>query len=137
MPRKGSARADALRRAHAAKADRDAARQLCEAQIESALADYYQAAGLAARIRDTGRRRVGELLAESERTAGPQDTAAAEAIRRLRDLLGGIAETAELCGLTAAAVRDILSGHRPAGPDPGNAGRDSGPSSAGGVRHDR
>ena len=46
MSRRGSVRADALRRAHAAKADRDAARQLREAQIESALADYYLAAGL-------------------------------------------------------------------------------------------
>ena len=113
MPRRGSARADAIRRAHEAKAARDAARQHREALIESALADYYQAAALAGRIRDTARRRCEELLAEAERTAGPQDAAAAQAVRRLRDLLGGATETAELCGLTIAVVRDMLAGGTP------------------------
>ena len=119
MPRRGSARADAIRRAHEAKAARDAARQHREAQIESALADYYQAAALAERIRDTARRKCDELLAEAERAAEPQDAAAAQAVRRLRDLLGGIAETAQLCGLSTAAVRDMLAGR----PDVGTAGR--------------
>jgi hypothetical protein len=113
MPRRGSARADALRRAHAAKADRDAARQQREAQIESALADYYLAASLAERIRAAARRKAGELLGEAERTADPQDTAAREAVRRLRELLGGVSEIAELCDLPAARVRDILSDRGP------------------------
>ena len=112
MPRRGSARADAMRRAHEAKAARDAARQQREALIESALADYYHAAAIAERIRDTGRRKCEELLAEAERAAEPQDAAAAESVRRLRDLLGGIPETAQLCGLTATAIRDLLAGHR-------------------------
>jgi hypothetical protein len=30
-------------------------------------------------------------------------------VRRLRDLLGGNAEVAALCGLTPGAVRDILA----------------------------
>lgn len=110
MPRRGSARADAIRRAHEAKAARDAARQHREAQIESALTDYYQAAALAERIRDTARRKADELLAEAKRTAGSHDAASAAAVRRLRELLGGITETAQLCGLTAAAVRDTLAG---------------------------
>jgi hypothetical protein len=38
-----------------------------------------------------------------------KDAAAVEAIRRLRDLLGGVAETTELCGLPTATVREILS----------------------------
>jgi hypothetical protein len=114
MPRRGSSRADAIRRAHAAKAARDAARQHREALIESALTDYYQAAALAERIRDTARRKADELLAEAEQTALPQDNAGAGAVRRLRELLGGITETAELCGLPAAAVRDILAVHDPA-----------------------
>ena len=125
MPRRGSARADAIRRAHEAKAARDATRQHREALIESALADYYQAAALAERIRDTARRRCDELLAEAERTAEPQDAAAAQAVRRLRDLLGGIPETAQLCGLSAAAVRDMLA-DRQADQDasaPGHAAR--------------
>jgi hypothetical protein len=123
MPRRGSARADAIRRAHEAKAARDTARQHREALIESALADYYQAAAIAERIRDTARRKGQELLAEAERTAGPQDAAAAQAVRRLRDLLGGTAETAELCGLNAGAVRDMLAGHQAGQPDAGNHGR--------------
>ena len=66
MPRRGSARADAIRRAHEAKAARDAARQHREALIESALADYYQAAALAERIRGTARSKCDEVLAEAE-----------------------------------------------------------------------
>ena len=123
MPRRGSARADAIRRAHEAKAARDAARQHRETLIESALADYYHAAATAERIRGTARRKCEELLAETERTANPQDAAAAQAVRRLRDLLGGIPETAQLCGLSATAVRDLLA-DRPAGHDasaPGQA----------------
>jgi hypothetical protein len=122
MPRRGSARADAIRRAHEAKAARDAARQHRETLIESALADYYQAAAIAERIRDTARRKCEELLAEAERTAEPQDAAAAQSVRRLRDLLGGIPETAELCGLTVTAIRDLLAG-RPDGQRGGTADR--------------
>jgi len=139
MPRRGSARADAIRRAHEAKAARDAARQRREALIEAALTDYYQAAALAERIRDTARRKADELLAEAEHTVGPQDTAAAGAVRRLRELLGGITETAQLCGLATAAVRDILAG-RPAGQRedqaPGQAASEA-PPAAGDERHDR
>jgi hypothetical protein len=128
MTRRGSARADAIRRAHEAKAARDAARQRREALIESALADYYQAAALAERIRDTARRKCEELLAEAERTAEPQDTAAAQAVARLRDLLGGIPETAQLCGLTTTAVRDMLAGHQTGQQSgaPGRAARSEG-----------
>jgi hypothetical protein len=124
MMRRGSARADAIRRAHEAKAARDAARQHREAQIESALADYYHAAALAERIRDTARRKCEELLAEAERAAEPQDTAAAQAVRRLRDLLGGVPETAQLCGLTAAAIRDMLASGQPG--TPGRTARSDG-----------
>ena len=129
MPRRGSARADAIRRAHQAKAARDAARQHREAQIEGALADYYQAAAHAGRIRDAARRKCEELLAEGERTAAPQDAAVAGAVRRLRDLLGGATETAELCGLSTAAVREILGGRQSGQSDngsPGEAGRTEG-----------
>jgi hypothetical protein len=150
MPRRGSARADAIRRAHQAKAARDAARQRREALIESALTDYYQAAALAERIRDTARRKAAELLAEAERSVGPHDNAAAGAVRRLRDLLGGVTETAQLCGLTTATVRDILAGRDPgriadhddsqeAGPR-ATAGNQQAPGpqpAAGSDRHDR
>ena len=126
MPRRGSARADAIRRAHEAKAARDAARQHREALIESALADYYQAAALAERIRDTARSKCDEVLAEAERTAEPQDAAVGQAVRRLHELLGGTAETAQLCGLSAAAVRELLAGRQP-GRDVGTPGRTAAP----------
>jgi len=45
----------------------------------------------------------------------PHDDAAARAVRRLRDLLGEIPETAQLCGLTSAAVRAMLAGQPDAG----------------------
>lgn len=123
MPRRGSARADAIRRAHQAKAARDAARQRREAQIEGALADYYQAAAHAGRIRDTARRKCEELLADAERTAEPQDTVVAQAVGRLRDLLGGVTETAQLCGLTTAAVREMLGSRQAGRPDSGDPGQ--------------
>jgi hypothetical protein len=110
MPRRGSAKDEAIRRARAAKVARDAARQQREALIESALTDYYLAASLAEHARDLARRKADALLAEAERTAAPHDSGAAKAVHRLRELLGGTAETAQLCGLTATAVRDILSG---------------------------
>jgi hypothetical protein len=126
MPRRGTARADAIRRAHQAKAARDAARQHREALIESALTDYYQAAALAERIRDTARRKADELLTETERTVGTHDAAAAEAVRRLRELLGGITETAQLCGLSATAVRDILASRNSERTSGTGSGPDSG-----------
>jgi hypothetical protein len=133
VPRRGSARADAIRRAHQAKAARDAARQHREALIDSALADYYQAAALAERIRDTARSKCDELLAEAERTAEPQDQAAAQSVRRLRELIGGTTETAQLCGLSTAAVRDLLAGHQP-DQDP-RTPRQAAPPETNGDRH--
>jgi hypothetical protein len=41
--------------------------------------------------------------------AAPAAAASAQALRRLHDLLGGAGETAQLCGLTTTAVRDILA----------------------------
>jgi uncharacterized protein YcaQ len=120
MPRRGSARAAAVRRAHEANAARDAARRQREARIEGALADYYQATAHAEQIRAAARTKAEEVLAGAERDAGPQDAAAARAVRALRDLLGGIGETALLCGLSPVAVRELLSG-RPPAPDAGPA----------------
>ena len=115
MPRRVAARAEALRLALQAKSARDTARQHREALIESALADYYQAAAEAERVRDAARRKAAALLADAEHTAGPQAGVAANAVRRLRDLLGGITETAQLCGLTVPAARDLLAGRALAG----------------------
>ncbi len=107
--RRGTSRAEALRRAHEAKAQRDAARKQHEADIEAALADYYQATAEANRIRSAARRKADATLADAERAATGPDQATRDAVRRLRDLLGGTAEVAELCGISAAAVRELLA----------------------------
>jgi predicted phage gp36 major capsid-like protein len=109
VTRRGTSRAEAIRRAHEAKAQRDAARKQHEADIEAALADYYQAAEEANRIRSAARRRADATLADAERAATVPDMATRDAVRRLRNLLGGAAEVAELCGISAAAVRELLA----------------------------
>jgi membrane protein involved in colicin uptake len=114
-PRRSSARAAALRRAQEAKAERDAQRMLRETQIEAALADYYQATAEAERIRSAARRKADAAIAEAGRAAATPAAAAREAVQKLRDLLGGNAEVATLCGITAGAVRDMLASGRPAG----------------------
>lgn len=108
MARRGTSRAEAIRRAHEAKAQRDAARKQHEADIEAALADYYQATAEANRIRSAAQRKADTTLADAERAATGPDKAARNAVRRLRDLVGGAAEVAELCGISAAAVRELL-----------------------------
>ena len=114
--RRGSSRAAALRRAQAAKAERDAERMRREAQIEAALADYYQATTEAERIRSNARHKAEATLAEAEQTAAKPVAAARDAVRRLRDLVGGNAEVAALCGITTATVREILAAAHDTGP---------------------
>jgi len=109
MTRRGTSRAEAVRRAHEAKAQRDAARKQREADIEAALADYYQATAEASRVRSAAQRKADATLADAERAATGPEMAARDAVRRLRDLLGGAVEVAELCGITAAAVRELLA----------------------------
>ena len=111
---RSSARAAALRRAQEAKAERDAQRMLRETQIEAALADYYQATAETERIRSAARRKADATVAEAERAAATPAATAREAVRKLRDLLGGNAEVAGLCGITVSAVRDMLADGHPA-----------------------
>jgi hypothetical protein len=112
--RRSSERAAALRQAQEAKAERDAQRMLRETQIEAALADYYQATAEAGRIRSAARRKADAVVAEAERAVAAPAETAREAVRKLRDLLGGNAEVAGLCGITVGAVRDMLADGRPA-----------------------
>jgi hypothetical protein len=109
VTRRGASRAEAIRRAHEAKAQRDAARKQHEADIEAALADYYQATEEGNRIRSAAQRKADATLAAAERAATAPDSATREAVRRLRNLLGGAAEVAELCGISAAAIRELLA----------------------------
>jgi hypothetical protein len=109
MPAKGSARDHARRRAMQAKAARDQARKLREDQIAAVLSDYYLAAAQAQRLREQARHKADAILADGEKAARVPDASAAQAVRTLRDLLGGTAEVAGLCDLPRAAVRDLLA----------------------------
>jgi hypothetical protein len=124
MGRRGTARAEAVRRAHEAKSQRDLERRLLEQRIEAALADYYQATGEAGRIRAAAQRKADGITAAAEQSAAGSVTAARDAVRRLRDLLGGNAEVAELCGITPAKVREYLAGGAGTGPDSGDSPAD-------------
>ena len=115
MPSKGSARDNARRRAMQATAARDQARKLREDQIAAVLSDYYLAAGQAQRLRDQARQKADAVLADGEEAAQVPDASAAQAVRTLRKLLGDIAEVAELCDLTQAAVRSLLATPKGAG----------------------
>jgi hypothetical protein len=107
--RKIAARAAAQRRAQEAKAARDAENSRREDQIGAALADYYLATSQLEQIRAAARRKADRELAEAERAAAAPTAAAADAVCRLRELVGGNAEVAALCGITSAAVREMLS----------------------------
>jgi hypothetical protein len=133
MTRRGSsARAAALRRAQEAKAARDAERLRREKLIEAGLADYYEAAARAERVRAGAQRKADVVLGDAENTAGEHVAAARDAVRGLRDLLGGNAEVASLCGLTASAVRAMLAGGSPDGA-PRAAAAPRGPEPGAGV----
>jgi hypothetical protein len=109
MGRRGTVRAEAVRRAHEATSQRDLERRLQEERIEAALADYYQATGEAERIRTAARRKAEGITAAAGQAAAGSVVAARDAVRRLRDLLGGNAAVAELCGISTAKVREYLA----------------------------
>jgi hypothetical protein len=121
MGRRGTARAEAVRRAHEAASQRDLERRLQEERIEAALADYYQATGEAERIRSAARRKAEGITSAAEQAAAGSVVAARDAVRRLRDLLGGNAEVAELCGITTVKVREYLAARPGTGADPAAA----------------
>jgi hypothetical protein len=114
--RQGSIRAAAIRRAHQAKAQRDAERIAREREIEAALADYFEAVGQAAAIRSDARQKADKILAEAEAAAAPPRKASRAAVGRLRALTGSHADVAALCGLTVPAVRALLRDDDPQPP---------------------
>lgn len=122
MGRRGSSRrAAALRQAQQAKAERDAERALRERQIEIALADYFEAVAAAEQIRSDARRKADGLIEAAGQAAAAPQAAASKAVRRLRELTGTNGEVAVLCGMTVAAVREMLTATAPlagSGSDP-------------------
>ncbi|GGK81859.1 hypothetical protein Sme01_62710 [Sphaerisporangium melleum] len=112
-----SRRAAALRKAREAKAARDAERLLRERRVEAALADFFESASLAERIRHDAGRRAERILAEAEREARNADAAAGAAIGSLRELGQTNAEIAELCGLSVPVVRAMANSAPDKAPD--------------------
>jgi hypothetical protein len=117
--RGSSARAAALRRAQQAKAERDSERALRERQIEIALADYFEAAERIRRIRQDAQHKADAVLEAAAQAEQVPFAVAREAVGRLRELTGSNGEVAALCGLTNAAVREMLAQTRPASAQPG------------------
>lgn len=117
MTRRGTARSTAMRLALEAKAGWDAERARHDAQVQAALTDYYQATAQAERIRVTAQRKADSITRAAEQAAAAPVAKARYAVRRLRELLGGNAEVAALCGLTQSAVRDMLATSEPASGD--------------------
>lgn len=116
----GSARAQALRRARAAAAAAEAERVARHRRVEAALAEYFEAATAAGRIRDAARARADKVLAAAEEAAAGHDAAACAAIARLRELGQVNAQIAGLCGISVIAVRAMAGRGRSA--EAGNLG---------------
>jgi len=110
----GSARAQALRRARAASAAAAAERAARHKRVEAALAQYFESASVAGRIRDTARARADKVLAAAEEAAAEHDAAACAAIARLRELGQVNAQISGLCGISVTAVRAMAGRGRAA-----------------------
>jgi len=82
---------------------------LRERQIEIALADYFEAVARAERVRAEARRKADAVLEAGEQAAGEPETAARDAVRRLRELACSVGEVAALCGISTAGVRELLA----------------------------
>lgn len=104
-------RATALRAAQEAKARRDAERLRREAQVESALADFYEETARAEHIRATAKLRADKLLADAETAAAAPEERACLAVIALRDLGETRHQIAELTGLALPEVRALLPRH--------------------------
>jgi hypothetical protein len=125
----GSARARAVRRAQAAAAAGAAERVIRQQRIEAALADYFEAAAMAGRIRETARARAAKVMAAAEQAAAVHDIAACAAIAALRSLGQVNARIAGMCGISVATVRTMAASGRARAP--GGLARREGPGQEG------
>lgn len=130
--RAGSARAAGGVRQLSARTARDTRH---EDRVDDTLAAYFRAAGRAGRIRvaarrkaarviTTARRKARAITEAAERDAAGPGSEAARCLRELRDLAGGKAGAAELCGLSLKEVTAILAAPAPAA-CPDDAAEDS------------
>lgn len=58
---------------------------------------------------EAARVKADAVVAAGEQSAADSVAAARDAVRRLRELLGGNAEVAQLCGITTGRVREYLT----------------------------
>jgi hypothetical protein len=117
MGRTKSARATAVRRALAAKQERDAKRLERERAIEEALADFYEYTEQAAQIRQQAAERAQRIIAAAENEMILPRQKAAEAIVRLHALGETRTAIADLTGLAPVEVRETLADRHMEQPD--------------------
>ncbi len=120
MPKRTTGtRAQALRKAREAKAERDARVAEREARITEILADYYAASQAAADLRVKARttahgiltdaqNRADHILAQAAEQIAEHDANRHAALAALRDLGERPADIATLCGLAVTEVRLLL-----------------------------
>ena len=114
--RGGYARARAVRQARAAAESTETERVLRHKRIEAALADYFEAAAAARKLREAAAARAEKAVAAGDQAAAVHDQAACTAIAELRGLGEVNARIADMCGITVAAVRLMAASGRQPGP---------------------
>lgn len=98
-------RAAAERRARDIRVQREALRKRREAQIDAALADFFEASARADQIKRDAAQKAAALLDRAEKEAAKLRDDASRAIHTLRGLGQTNAEISEATGLSIGAVR--------------------------------
>src|SRR5690349_3085136 len=115
--RRTHVRAQALRRAQEVGQARDARRRLREMEVEKALAEYFESAGAADRLRERAEARAATIKADAERAAAENRKSGTAALHRLFWLGETRASISELTGLSRAEVATELEGVRRGNPN--------------------
>lgn len=102
-------RAAAVRTAQEAKARRDAERRRREQDVESALADFYEATARAEALREQARLRAERMIEQAELAAAEPERAGHAAVVRLSELGESREQIADLTGLRLVEVRALLA----------------------------
>jgi hypothetical protein len=139
-----SVRSAAVRRAAQIRSERAAAFAAREAMIEQRAVEFLQAAGRAENVVEAARQRCEQIMATARGAAEQARGQAATAVAGLQGLGVVPGEVAEITGMSAREIRDLLArlpstpdGGGPAGPDTageGGAGGDRGENGAGRTR---
>jgi hypothetical protein len=102
-------RAAAERRARDFRAQREAERRRHEAQVDAALADFFEGSARADQIKRDAAQRAAVVVERAEVEAAEFSDDACRAIRRLRDLGQTNAEISDATGLSVGAVRAAVA----------------------------